>query len=50
MEGLNTAYIDLDLKISKLEEIANTRDNIIDKLKESYVSTSNKNIPYIWTV
>ena len=50
LEGLNTAYIDLDLKISRLEEIANTRDNVIEKLKDSYVSTSNDNIPYIWTV
>lgn len=50
MEGLNTAYVDLDLKIAKLEEIANTRDNVIEKLRDAYVSTSNKNIPYIWTV
>ena len=50
MEGLNTAYIDLDLKIAKLEEIANTRDNVIEKIRDSYVSTSNDNIPYIWTV
>lgn len=49
-DGLETAYISIDLKLSELQDEANKRDNVIDTLKDSYVSTSNSNIPYIWTV
>ena len=49
-DGLETTYLNIDLKLSELNDAANKRDNIIDLLKESYVSTSNDNIPYIWTV
>lgn len=50
VDGLETAYVNLDLKLSELQTEADKRDGIIDTLKESYVSTSNDNIPYIWTV
>jgi hypothetical protein len=49
-DGLDTAYINIDLKLSELQEVANKRDNIIEEIQNSYVSTSNDNIPYIWTV
>ena len=49
-DGFETAYVNIDLKLSELESEANKRDQIIEDLKNSYVSTSNDNIPYIWTV
>ena len=49
-DGLETAFVNIDLKINELNDVANKRDNVIDELKNSYVSTSNQNIPYIWTV
>lgn len=49
-EGFETAYINIDLKLSELQDEGNKRENVIEKLKESYVSTSNDNIPYIMTV
>lgn len=49
-DGLDTAFVNIDLKLNELNDAANKRDNIIDELKNSYVSTSNDNIPFIWTV
>jgi len=49
-DGLETIYLQIDLKLSELQDEANKRDNIIEKLADSYVSTSNDNIPYIMTV
>lgn len=49
-DGLETAYTNIDLKLSDLQEQANKREDIINTIKESYVSTSNDNIPYIWTI
>lgn len=49
-DGLQTVYATIDLKLSDLEQEASKREEIINILKESYVSTSNKNQPYIWTV
>ena len=49
-DNLETIYINIDLKLDQLNSEADKRDNIIDYLKESYVSTSNDNIPYIWTI
>lgn len=49
-EGFETAYINIDLKLSELQEEAGKRESIMDKIEQSYVSTSNENIPYIWTV
>lgn len=49
-DGLNTIYIDIDLKLSELEQEAQKREQIIERLKDSYVSTSNDNIPYIMTI
>lgn len=49
-DGLETVYVNLDLKLSELENEASKRDNVIEKLENSYVSPSNDNIPYLWTV
>ena len=49
-DSLETAYINIDLKLTELQEEAQKRDQIIDTIKESYVSTSNDNAPYIFTV
>jgi hypothetical protein len=50
VDGLETVYVNIDLKLSELESEAGKRDNIIDDIKNSYVSASNDNIPYILTV
>ena len=47
-DNLETAYINIDLKLSELQDQANKRENIIEELKNSYVSPSNTNIPYVW--
>lgn len=49
-DNLETIYLNIDLKLSELQEEANKREEIINTIKESYVSTSNDNIPYIMTV
>lgn len=49
-DGLETVYVNIDLKMDELRDNAQKREEIINTLKESYVSTSNDNIPYIWTV
>ena len=49
-DGIDTAYINIDLKLNELQEIANKRESIIEELKNSYVSASNSAIPYIWSV
>ena len=49
-DNLETAFINLDLKVQSLEEAAGKRDSIIEELDNAHVSTSNDNIPYIMTV
>lgn len=49
-DGLETAYVNIDLKLSELQDFANRRNDVIEEIKNSYVSTANDNIPYIWTV
>ena len=49
-DNLETIYIGLDLKLSDLQSEADKRENVLDKIKDAYVSTSNDNIPYIWTI
>jgi hypothetical protein len=47
VDGLETIYAQIDLKLDKLREEANKRDNIIDELKNSYVTYSNVSAPLI---
>lgn len=49
-DGLETIFINIDLKLSELESEASKRPDIIEELKNSYVSASNEAIPYIMTV
>lgn len=49
-DNLDTAYINIDLKLSDLQDEASKRDGIIEDIKNSYVSAANSNIPYIFTV
>lgn len=49
-EGLETVYANIDLKIGDLQEKAGRRDEVINYIKDSYVSTSNKHQPYILTI
>lgn len=50
VDQLETIYLVTDLKLGELEQEANRRQEIIDKLEQSYVSASNSNIPYIMTI
>lgn len=49
-DGLETIFVNIDLKLSELEQEAGKRADIIEDIKNSYVSASNDNIPYIMTV
>ena len=49
-DQLQTVYATIDLKLQDLETEANKRDEVINYIKESYVSASNANQPLIWTV
>jgi hypothetical protein len=49
-DNLETAYININLMLSELQDEANKRDNVIEMLKDSYVSGSNDQAPMIWTV
>ena len=49
-DNLETIYVGLDLKLSDLQSEADKRESVLDKIKDAYVSTSNDNIPYIWTI
>lgn len=49
-DNLETVYVNIDLKLSELQDEGNKRDQLIEYLRESSVSTSNDNIPYLWSV
>ena len=46
-DGLETVYTQIDLKLQELETEAGKRDDIMNTIKESYVSASNQNQPMI---
>lgn len=50
VDGLETAYMQIDLKLDNLRQEADKRDTVIETLQNSYVSASNDAIPYIITV
>ena len=50
VDNLETVYVQIDLKMDDLREEAGKRDNVIEDLKNSYVSASNSTIPYVITV
>lgn len=49
-DGLDTVYAQLDLKLTDLENEASRRDEIINTIKEGYVSAANQNQPFIITI
>ena len=46
-EGLQTVYATIDLKLDSLREEYSKRDEVINYIKDSYVSASNMNQPMI---
>lgn len=50
VDNLDTIFINVNLQLGELEQRANRRQEIIDEIKNAYVSASNDNIPYIMTV
>ena len=49
-DGLDTVYLNIDLKLNELQEVANRRQDIIEKLQAANVSADNNEIPFIWSV
>ena len=49
-DGLETAYVNLDLKLAELQEEAQKKEQLLNKLEDSYVSASNDQAPLIWGV
>ncbi len=48
-DGLETVLSSSDLKLGTLESEASKRDQVIDEIKQSYVSAGNESIP-LWVV
>lgn len=49
-ENLETVYAQIELKLQQIENYAQKRDEVINTIKEGYVSAANANQPYIITV
>ena len=49
-DQLQTVYATIDLKLQDLESEANKREEVINYIKDSYVSASNANQPIMWTI
>ena len=49
-DGLETMFINVDLKLDELRDWANKRDDIINYLEENRVSAANKNQPIMFCV
>lgn len=49
-DGADTVFANLDLKLDKLQDEANKRDDIIRELEEAHTSTANEYQPCIMTV
>lgn len=48
--NLETVFANVDINIETIEEKANSRNDIVEKLENSYVSAANKNQPLIYCV
>lgn len=48
-DNIETIYVNIDLKLSELQDEAGKREQVVEEIEQSYVSTSNDNIPYIFT-
>jgi hypothetical protein len=49
-DGIETVFANTDLKLSSIEEKANKREEIVQELKDNYVSAANTNQPIMITV
>lgn len=49
-DQLETVYAQIDLKLDDLENEASKREDVLNSIKEGYVSAANANQPYILTV
>ena len=49
-EGVETVYANIDMKLSDLQDKASRREEVINYIKDSYVSASYKHQPYILTI
>lgn len=49
-DQMETAFTTSDLKLASLEQKASRRDDIIERLRNSYVSAANRNAPIFYTV
>jgi hypothetical protein len=49
-DNLDTIYINIDLKLSELEQEGNKRDQIIDDIKNAYTLAASDTTPLIWSV
>lgn len=50
VDGLETTFLQLNLLLDRLQQLAESRQEAIEQIENSYVSTANDNIPYIMTV
>lgn len=49
-EGLETVFAQIDIKLSDLENEASKREDVVQELRDGYVSAANTNQPIILTV
>lgn len=49
-QDLETVFATVNIRLENLEEKANRRDDIVEKLENSYVTAANKNMPIMFTV
>lgn len=51
-DGLNTIFVDIDLKLDRLSDEKSKRDDIINRIQESYVTMANDSMrsTAIWTI
>lgn len=49
-DGLETVFANVDLKLDRLDQWAQKRDDIIQQIRDGYVNPANKNQPIMYTV
>ena len=49
-DNLETVFANVDIKLDSLKERADRRENVVNDLKDGYVSAANSNQPLIYTV
>jgi hypothetical protein len=49
-ESLETVYVNIDLKLSDLQDKANRRQDVLERLENAQISGAQSNMPIIMTV